>query len=462
MEDSPSPYPDPSDFAETPSAVDSPSAAISAGTEETTKRKRKAWGQPIPDFKVVLPPRKRAKTAEEKEQRKNERVIRNRKAADKSRQRQKAAVAKLEVKTNHMEAELAHLRATLNQYQSAFGVLPGTSISFSAHSQPTPSTTLLLPADVINVPTIPSLEDNISSLTTDDDASSFTTTPGPILSIDSPRLSISVHHSPPLAPTLFPAQDQLPLPEFEQQDQLPCLANFDEVSGMTQYPAAILCDLQCQPESWTETVQSREAVKRFDFSLHLINLTILLTIYETFSSTMLSPMCRIFRTLAEGLSMTSLEPDLVDSHSPLIHSLITNPTSRTTRRVFRMKLLSRLLACSPSTARLIKAATDRALQRLVDEEAIFENPEGGQRWASLLTTKWAIQCLEKEHQRYRLMVDIPKDVVEPLPSLARQIGLINKMEGVDYVAIERSLWRWRSENNTRTGVMSCVPGLDVH
>src|SRR5271170_4363319 len=120
-----------------------------APPSEPLKKKRKAWGQPIPDFKIVLPPRKRAKTAEEKEQRKNERVIRNRKAADKSRQRQKAAVAELEVKTSRMETELAQLRAALSQYQSAFGVLPGTSIPEStlvpppsqSQSLPVPATT---------------------------------------------------------------------------------------------------------------------------------------------------------------------------------------------------------------------------------------------------------------------------------------------------------------------------------
>lgn len=113
-----------------------------------------------------------------------------------------------------------------------------------------------------------------------------------------------------------------------------------------------------------------------------------------------------------------------------------------------MKLLSRLLACSPSTARLLKAATDRALQRLVDGEAILDGSEGGRQWASLLATKWAIQRLEKEHQRYRLVVDGPKYSKDrPVPELVRQMGLIKKMDGVDYVAVERSLWRWRSDNS---------------
>jgi len=55
--------------------------------------------------------------------------------------------------------------------------------------------------------------------------------------------------------------------------------------------------------------------------------------------------------------------------------------------------------------------------------------------------------LEKEHQRYRLVVDGPKySKDQPVSELVRQMGLIKKMNGVDYIAVERSLWRWRSED----------------
>ena len=122
-----SPYPDLDDSTVSPSA--SP-ASVTPQPEQPGKKKRKAWGQPIPEFKVVLPPRKRAKTADEKEQRKNERVIRNRKAADKSRQRQKAAVAELENKTKGMEAELAQLRAKVAFFESKYGVIDGLTCPY--------------------------------------------------------------------------------------------------------------------------------------------------------------------------------------------------------------------------------------------------------------------------------------------------------------------------------------------
>ncbi|MCJ1334906.1 hypothetical protein MMC09_000171 [Bachmanniomyces sp. S44760] len=59
-------------------------------------KKRKSWGQELPTPKTNLPPRKRAKTEDEKEQRRIERVLRNRQAAQSSRERKRQEVEKLE------------------------------------------------------------------------------------------------------------------------------------------------------------------------------------------------------------------------------------------------------------------------------------------------------------------------------------------------------------------------------
>ena len=139
----------------------------------------------------------------------------------------------------------------------------------------------------------------------------------------------------------------------------------------------------------------------------------------------------------------------MDCHFQLIHSLISTPSSRTTRPIFRMKLLSRLLACSPSLARLLEAATNKALQRLVDDGAILKYAEGRQRWASLFGLRWVIQRLEREHQRYRLVVDGPRRSNQPVSEAIRLMGLVHKMDGVDYRAVEQSLWRWRLNDMTR-------------
>ena len=439
-------YPDLLDDASMTSEAETPHP-------EPSKKKRKAWGQPIPDFKVVLPPRKRAKTAEEKEQRKNERVIRNRKAADKSRQRQKAAVAQLEVKTGHMEAELRALRAALSQYQATFGSLPGipeslSDLTFEPTGMPSfsiPSTHNSKASTSDDTPTPTHTTIDLEYTLTPSHSTSNPVSPEPALAYDSPAPTIK-HLSPSISPTLFPAahnQDQHTFSSLDPKSM--SSLNFEDASSMTQYPAVILCDPQCQPE----------ATKKFDLSIYLINLTHLITIYETFLSTMLSPMSQIFQLLKDNLAMTCLEPEWMDQHFGLIHSLITTPSSPTTRPIFRMKLLSRLLACSPSTARLLKAATDRALQRLVDSESISIDRDSAQQWASLTATRWAIEWLEQEHQRYRLVIGAGCNGIGNgnVTDLARQTGMFNKVDGVDYVAVERSLWRWGTET---------VASIDVH
>lgn len=61
------------------------------------------------DFKSTLPPRKRAKTVEEKEQRRIERVLRNRKAAHQSREKKRLHMQKLEEKCGLLEEILNQL-----------------------------------------------------------------------------------------------------------------------------------------------------------------------------------------------------------------------------------------------------------------------------------------------------------------------------------------------------------------
>lgn len=61
------------------------------------------------DFKVTLPPRKRAKTKEEKEQRRIERILRNRRAAHHSREKKRMHLQLLEHKCDVMERLLASI-----------------------------------------------------------------------------------------------------------------------------------------------------------------------------------------------------------------------------------------------------------------------------------------------------------------------------------------------------------------
>ena len=73
-------------------------------------KKRKSWGQALPEPKTSLPPRKRAKTDDEKEQRRIERIKRNRAAAHNSRERKRVEAERLEVENIHLKHQLLSMQ----------------------------------------------------------------------------------------------------------------------------------------------------------------------------------------------------------------------------------------------------------------------------------------------------------------------------------------------------------------
>ncbi|QLG72872.1 hypothetical protein HG535_0D05810 [Zygotorulaspora mrakii] len=78
--------------------------------ENVAKSGERSVSVDIPaDFKVALPPRKRAKTQEEKEQRRIERILRNRKAAHHSREKKRLHLQVLEHKCHVMEQILGKI-----------------------------------------------------------------------------------------------------------------------------------------------------------------------------------------------------------------------------------------------------------------------------------------------------------------------------------------------------------------
>ncbi|KAI9695259.1 MAG: transcription factor that binds to CRE motif [Bogoriella megaspora] len=96
---------------------------------KTGPKKRKSWGQVLPEPKTNLPPRKRAKTEDEKEQRRIERVKRNRLAAHNSRERKRAEVDQLTQEKQCLEAQMQNMQVRMNQmhaqllhYQKIYGV----------------------------------------------------------------------------------------------------------------------------------------------------------------------------------------------------------------------------------------------------------------------------------------------------------------------------------------------------
>ncbi|XPS73888.1 transcription factor that binds to CRE motif, variant 2 [Ascochyta lentis] len=112
MEDLQVPYstpsPAPSSFYTSEPSTQTPAPS---STESKPVKKRKSWGQVLPEPKTSLPPRKRAKTEDEKEQRRIERVKRNRLAAHNSRERKRQETEHLQQQKDALEAEMNALRA---------------------------------------------------------------------------------------------------------------------------------------------------------------------------------------------------------------------------------------------------------------------------------------------------------------------------------------------------------------
>ncbi|KAL9030324.1 MAG: hypothetical protein Q9180_006919 [Flavoplaca navasiana] len=104
-------------MAETTLEASTPDSSIGDtrenGDERKPVKKRKSWGQELPTPKTNLPPRKRAKTEDEKEQRRIERVLRNRQAAQSSRERKRQEVEKLEGEKHSIEEQNDMLRQRL-------------------------------------------------------------------------------------------------------------------------------------------------------------------------------------------------------------------------------------------------------------------------------------------------------------------------------------------------------------
>ena len=199
--------PSPQRSASTSSEPSSTPAPESSASKPV--KKRKSWGQVLPEPKTSLPPRKRAKTEDEKEQRRIERVKRNRLAAHNSRERKRQEYEVLQNEKDELEAnmraykdKMAQMEAELRYYRSKYPGEAPTSTPFDL------STT----------------HDSFSTICPAQIPTSF---PSPVSmdSMDSPRDSSCQPETPPSS---FEAS-----PEFDS----------------TQYSAAVLCDLQCQSNS---------------------------------------------------------------------------------------------------------------------------------------------------------------------------------------------------------------------
>lgn len=105
---------------------DAASPPASVVVTSKAAKKRKSWGQELPEPKTALPPRKRAKTDDEKEQRRIERIKRNRAAAHNSRERKRQ-------ETETLAVALAKANAQLEAYRNLHGPLPPGTVLPEVH-----------------------------------------------------------------------------------------------------------------------------------------------------------------------------------------------------------------------------------------------------------------------------------------------------------------------------------------
>ncbi|PGH02662.1 hypothetical protein GX51_04545 [Blastomyces parvus] len=441
--------------AETTLSFAAESVAAQVKTEASTPKpeekkpvkKRKSWGQELPTPKTNLPPRKRAKTEDEKEQRRIERVLRNRAAAQTSRERKRLEVEKLEGEKLEMEHQNGLLLRRLAQMEA---------------------------------------ENNRLSQQVAQLAAEIRSSRG-----SSPQSIVSGLASPTLAPILFKqerdemisALDKIPFPTPSLSSYSPSVKGCDllDSSDLTQHPAAMLCDLQCQSEASQQPstaphqpqqqppqaspnpsstsaplpLQHQQAdppQQQLLFNLALLSIIqhLFQTMTSTAYSTLLIPLARIFRSLKQGSPLT-FSPAEIQQHLPLILWLISTPTlstfstttttstptthphhqqqhsepPTTNRPVFRIQLLTRLLACSPALARPLRDATSKALQLVasggdLDFGSLWPASSSGSApvrpgdgdgdvggdvgsrhvgYELLLTMIWAIDCIERAKAR---------------------------------------------------------------
>ncbi|KAK3695679.1 hypothetical protein B0T22DRAFT_399089 [Podospora appendiculata] len=402
------------------SIPDTPSTPTSgSNSDKKQTKKRKSWGQVLPEPKTNLPPRKRAKTEDEKEQRRVERVLRNRRAAQSSRERKRQEVEGLEQRNKELmeklrEAEQRNMALwnELQKVQQNNGGVTRTSYSFEGlRTSPTFSHELFSSHDRPSLATqdSSSLEQLLTSMT--------------------PNTTVNPAS---LSPSLTPVPEQDEYDDSDDDDEhydapapAPAAAAVSQPAptktvnvspDATQHPAAMLCeDLQCPsaeapPSEWIAASQKQ---------LHPA-LALFLPFLLIFTSTAIMhcqrPLMQIAMSLKAGFSLPPTQPILstiiwlvttprTSSSSRTSTSTTSSTTTSTTSRptsssprstnptaaqsqtrpssTLRLKLLRKILTCSPTLARPLMDATMEALRLVSSKEStVTRVSEGGESVAA--------------------------------------------------------------------------------
>lgn len=396
------------------------SQSVVGDPESSTKKpvkKRKSWGQQLPEPKTNLPPRKRAKTEDEKEQRRVERVLRNRRAAQSSRERKRLEVealenekqaierrnydlelrlADMEAKNLLLQQQIAQLTGNMtvfNQPPIATQRVSETSTLSCSDTSPTFSQELFSSRDTTAQPQIP-----LPSQSLLQPPSLCRTGTGTGTTIDPAAIS------PAVSPSVRPVAD--PRDPSNANSVLP---------DLTQLPAAKLCDLQCQSDGhrpWMGSPMGVTRAPRSQFRTAISNMMMAQLAILSSTSPFLTALAQIFHSLKVG---SSLCPSTTDNSTittliclltfPLPLRLSTRKTTTKTstsatfssRKRWTRTLLRRLLACSPQLARPLWTATLGLLRCVVEgERGVVSSPVGGVSRASLVGLLWSIKIISRE------------------------------------------------------------------
>ena len=350
--------------------------------EPAKKRSRKPWGQPVEPFEKVIGPRKRAKTEQEKEQRAKERILRNRKAADASRQRRKD-------EQDRLQRRIAELEADLEVYHNKFGPLPKheSSITQDYDSNDIPHYQPHISPQLLSQPNELDLSYGVAFNLTPP-----ASTPGDA-AFDAFQQQPSIKQEQTLTSALpIDNTTSTNVPE----------ASYSAESVMTQYPAAILCDPQCQ--SLSARAASSTTFQTFISLLQLLLISTIST--KTCLLTQLRTLIRSTSSLADSITlkqqMETFKILTILSSQILLRWISTSSSS--TKPMFRIKLLSRLLSRSPCLARSLETCARKGLQRVVESGKLGSGVAARREWASLLTVQWAIrrhiQLSSRERRRH--------------------------------------------------------------
>lgn len=411
----------------------------SPGPEKKTAKKRKSWGQVLPEPKTNLPPRyedipthfpytstdtisrKRAKTEDEKEQRRVERVLRNRRAAQSSRERKRLEVEALEKRNQELEQAVmaaqqanAKLMMELEQIRRSGGVSYPPSVLDSFRVNPS------LSRELFSEP----IDGLVSSSTT----------------VDPTALS------PVLSPVAESAEE---IAEQEPSNEVKLEPTESTSPDLTQRPAVMLSDLQCHksaemPKSFPAppTSMPPTSVSLPPFQAMLLSALATLTFCQR-------PLTQIAMSLKTGISLHPTPQLLVTiiwlvtlprsastttstsafgstKTTPSRQNLWQRATSPLRSRAssprstnLRIKSLRKILTSSPILARPLMDATLVALrlvsERCEDRIEILRRVTDGSRGQDeltrylacmdlpsrelLITILWTIQSEERRSQR---------------------------------------------------------------